>query len=51
MKTVRKQLSVLVIEDNPGDFALVEEFLLDQVPELKLVHAKKKIHLLANHLC
>ena len=40
MKTVRKQLSVLVIEDNPGDFALVEEFLLDQVPELKLLHAK-----------
>ena len=40
MKTVRRKLNVLIIEDNPGDFALVEEFLLDQVPELKLVHAK-----------
>ncbi len=39
MKTIKRKLSVFIIEDNPGDFALVEEFLLDMVPELKLVHA------------
>ena len=40
MKTVRNELSVLIVEDNPGDFALVEEFLLEQVPEAELIQAK-----------
>ncbi|MEO6852017.1 MAG: response regulator [Mucilaginibacter sp.] len=31
---------VLVIEDNPGDFALVEEFLTDGIKYLHLAHAK-----------
>lgn len=35
-----EKYSILIIEDNPGDFALVEEFLLEQVKELKLLHAK-----------
>jgi len=31
---------ILVIEDNPGDFALVEDFLLEQIDDLVLLHAK-----------
>lgn len=40
MKTVKKELSVLIVEDNPGDFALVEEFLLEQMPQSAIVQAK-----------
>ena len=40
MKTVRNELRALIVEDNPGDFALVEEFLLEQIPETEIVHAK-----------
>lgn len=40
MKTVRNELSVLIVEDNPGDFALVEEFLLEQIPQSAIVQAK-----------
>ena len=40
MLTVRKTYNVLVIEDNFGDYALVEEFLSDQIEEFCLVHAK-----------
>jgi signal transduction histidine kinase len=29
---------ILVIEDNPGDFALVEEFLLERIDAPKIVH-------------
>lgn len=32
--------NILVIEDNPGDFALVEEFLLEQIDDLTLSRAK-----------
>lgn len=35
-----RKYNVLVIEDNPGDFALVEEFLLEQIKGLSLQHAK-----------
>jgi len=35
-----EEYNILVIEDNPGDFALVEEFLLEQVKRLNLFHAK-----------
>ncbi len=31
--------SILVIEDNPGDFALVEEFLLEQIESPAIFHA------------
>jgi PAS domain S-box-containing protein len=40
MKTVKEELSVLIVEDNPGDFALVEEFLLEQMPQSVIVQAK-----------
>jgi PAS domain S-box-containing protein len=40
MSTANKGYNILVIEDNPGDFALVEEFLLEQIDELSLLHAK-----------
>src|SRR5882757_7446227 len=30
---------ILVIEDNPGDFAIVEDFLLEQIAEPDIVHA------------
>lgn len=36
--TVKSYFSVLVIEDNPGDFALVEEFLLEQVQAPRITH-------------
>jgi len=32
-------LNILVIEDNPGDFALVEEFLLEQIEGASISHA------------
>jgi len=38
--TDKKDLNILVIEDNPGDFMLVEEFLLEQAKALNLTHAK-----------
>jgi PAS domain S-box-containing protein len=40
MPSHKKEFNILVIEDNPGDFALVEEFLLEQIETLKLVRAK-----------
>jgi PAS domain S-box-containing protein len=42
MKTAgnRIEYNILVIEDNPGDFALVEEFLSEQFKVLNLMHAK-----------
>jgi PAS domain S-box-containing protein len=44
MKEIDKFLNdsisnILVIEDNPGDYALVEEFLFEQKKELNLQHA------------
>jgi len=36
----KKEFNILVVEDNPGDFALVEEFLLEQIRRLNLTHAK-----------
>src|ERR1700749_4464994 len=36
----KKKFNILIIEDNPGDLALVEEFLLEQIDVLNLVHAK-----------
>ena len=40
MPNHKNEFNILVIEDNPGDFALVEEFLLEQIENLKLVRAK-----------
>jgi signal transduction histidine kinase len=39
-----ERFSVLVIEDNPGDFALVEEFLLEQIEAPEIVHAINYSH-------
>lgn len=40
MVNERKIFNVLVIEDNYGDFTLVEEFLTDQIEDFALIHAK-----------
>jgi len=40
MPNHKNEFNILVIEDNNGDFALVEEFLLEQIETLKLVRAK-----------
>jgi len=47
------EYKILVIEDNPGDFALVEEFLFEKIESPSIVHAKnfrdaKEILLLEN---
>ncbi|MEX2351814.1 MAG: PAS domain S-box protein [Balneolaceae bacterium] len=34
-------LHILVIEDNPGDFLLVEDYLQEQIPNLQIVQAKR----------
>lgn len=36
----KKNYSILIIEDNPGDFALVEEFITEQFHLAELRHAK-----------
>ena len=36
----KREFNILIIEDNPGDFVLVEEFLSEQIKALTLVHAK-----------
>ncbi len=40
MPNHKNEFNILVIEDNHGDFALVEEFLLEQIETLVLVRAK-----------
>ncbi len=40
MAADKKQFDILVIEDNPADFALVEEFLSEQIQSLTLVNAR-----------
>ena len=40
MPADKKEYNILVIEDNPGDFALVEEFLLEQIETITISHAK-----------
>ncbi|MFI5161753.1 MAG: response regulator [Sphingobacteriales bacterium] len=40
MQGDKREFNILVIEDNPGDFALVEEFLLEQIEILTIAHAK-----------
>ena len=39
MPTDKKEYDILLIEDNLGDFALVEEFLLEQIKTLNLTRA------------
>src|ERR1700733_3558097 len=36
----KSYFSVLVIEDNPGDFELIEEFLLEQIEAPVITHAQ-----------
>lgn len=40
MRKTKKELNILVVEDNAGDFALVEDFLLNQVETISLVRAE-----------
>jgi YesN/AraC family two-component response regulator len=40
MSIVKKGSNILVIEDNQGDFAMVEEFLLEQVESVTIVHTE-----------
>ena len=40
MNTVAKDLKLLLVEDNIGDFILVSEYLKMVIPDSKLVHAK-----------
>lgn len=39
MQLVNKQFSVLIIEDNPGDYVLLEDYLCDQVVNPIIKHA------------
>lgn len=41
MVKVKKPLNILIVEDNRGDFVLVEEFLLDEFEQLQIVHASR----------
>jgi len=38
MATDKKEYKIFVIEDNPGDFALVEDFLFEQIVTPKITH-------------
>ena len=40
MTTVAKDLKLLLVEDNTGDFILVSEYLKMVLPAIKMVHAK-----------
>jgi PAS domain S-box-containing protein len=40
MATDKKEHRILIIEDNPGDFALVEDFLFEQIESPVIIHAK-----------
>ncbi|TVR17531.1 MAG: PAS domain S-box protein [Balneolaceae bacterium] len=39
MKNLLKNLNILVIEDNPGDFVLIEEYLTDELEHPNIHHA------------
>ncbi|HEY4197773.1 MAG TPA: response regulator, partial [Mucilaginibacter sp.] len=39
MSNEKKEFNILVVEDNPGDFALVKEFLQEQTDVFNLFHA------------
>lgn len=39
MGTDKIEYTILVIEDNPGDFALVEDFLFEQIAAPQILHA------------
>lgn len=40
MKSLLENIHILVIEDNPGDFFLIEEYLTDELKYPIIVHAK-----------
>lgn len=40
MSKSKSEYNILVIEDNQGDFDLIEEFLLEQIEVVTIVHAK-----------
>ncbi|MDB5133823.1 MAG: domain S-box protein [Mucilaginibacter sp.] len=39
MTTDKKEFNILIIEDNPGDFVLVEDFLVEQIEVVTLMQA------------
>lgn len=41
MVKVKKPLKILIVEDNRGDFVLVEEYLRDEFEQLQIVHASR----------
>src|SRR5690606_2663671 len=40
MRKDDQPLSILVIEDNPGDFLLIDDYLLEKFSAIKVVHIK-----------
>ena len=40
MAADKGEYNILVVEDNPGDFALVEDFLFEQIEAPQILHAK-----------
>ncbi len=53
MKNLLKNLNILVIEDNPGDYLLIEEYLTEELEHPNILQAKTfadaKNHLKENH--
>jgi len=41
MRKDKKKYEILVIEDNPGDFTLIEDYLREQVASPQITHAQK----------
>lgn len=40
MSTLLKNISVLVIEDNAGDFVLIEDYLVEQLKNTTIINSK-----------
>src|ERR1700761_9120120 len=40
MKTLTNQMRVMIVDDNPGDFALLEDFLLNKIENVEISWAK-----------
>jgi signal transduction histidine kinase len=56
MDANKSEYKILVVEDNPGDFTLVEDFIFEQIESPVIMHAKtfkaaKTILLKADHQC
>ncbi|HKL03575.1 MAG TPA: PAS domain S-box protein, partial [Cryomorphaceae bacterium] len=40
MTSLQKDLTILVIEDNPGDFVLIQEYLMEEMDPSEILHAQ-----------